>query len=99
MTAFSIPAVPRFRSRFSPRFGLRAGVLAISALLVAGTAVVVASNVSDHLAQAAIHEAVRTTESVVLGSMNPPVTATAIANPGGTEGQAINAELQRLVGG
>jgi diguanylate cyclase (GGDEF)-like protein/PAS domain S-box-containing protein len=82
-----------------PRIGLRAGVLTISALLVAGTAFVVASNVSDHLAQAAVHEAVRTTESVVLGTMSPPVTADAIAHPDGPAGQAINGELIRLVAG
>jgi diguanylate cyclase (GGDEF)-like protein/PAS domain S-box-containing protein len=60
---------------------------------------VVSSNVSDHLAQAAIHEAVRTTESVVLGTMDPPVTGAAIANPGSVAGDAINAELVRLVSG
>jgi diguanylate cyclase (GGDEF)-like protein/PAS domain S-box-containing protein len=82
-----------------PRFGLRAGVLTISALLVAGTAFVVASNVSDHLAQAAVHEAVRTTESVILGTMDPPVTADALAHPDSQAGDAINAELTRLVAG
>jgi diguanylate cyclase (GGDEF)-like protein/PAS domain S-box-containing protein len=91
MTGFSIPT--------GPRFGLRAGVLTISALLVAGTAFVVSSNVSDHLAQAAIHEAVRTTESVVLGTMDPPVSAAALADPSGADGQAIDAEMARLVAG
>ena len=89
MTGLTLPA--------GPRFGLRAGVLTISALLVAGTAVAVSANVSDHLAQAAVHEAVRTTESVVLGSLDPPVTAAAMADPTGPTGSAINAEMARLV--
>ncbi|HLX35902.1 MAG TPA: EAL domain-containing protein [Candidatus Limnocylindrales bacterium] len=91
MTGLSIPA--------RPRFGLRAGVLTVSALLVAGTALLVSSNVSDHLAQAAIHEAIRTTQSVVVGEMNPPVTADAMANPDSAAGQAIDAELVKLASG
>jgi diguanylate cyclase (GGDEF)-like protein/PAS domain S-box-containing protein len=71
-------------------------VLTISALLVAGTALAVSANVSDHLAQAAIHEAVRTTESVLLGSMQPPVDEASMADPSGRVGQTINAEMARL---
>jgi diguanylate cyclase (GGDEF)-like protein/PAS domain S-box-containing protein len=91
MTGLTLPV--------GPRFGLRAGVLAISALLVAGTALAVSANVSDHLAQAAIHEAVRTTESLVLGSLDPPVTAAAMADPNGPTGAAIDAQMARLVAG
>jgi diguanylate cyclase (GGDEF)-like protein/PAS domain S-box-containing protein len=80
-----------------PRIGLRAGVLTISALLVAAAAFAVSSNVSDHLAQAAIHESVRTTEALLLGSMDPPVSEGAISDPAGPPGQAINARLARLV--
>ncbi len=90
MTGLSIPA--------GPKVGLRAGVLTISALLVAAAAFAVSSNVSDHLAQAAIHEAVRTTEAVLLGSMDPPVSEGAMADPNGPPGQAIDAHLARLVG-
>jgi diguanylate cyclase (GGDEF)-like protein/PAS domain S-box-containing protein len=90
MTGLSIPA--------GPRVGLRAGVLTISALLVAAAAFAVSSNVSDHLAQAAIHEAVRTTEAVLLGSMDPPVTAVVMADPTSPAGSAIDAQLARLVG-
>ena len=82
-----------------PRIGLRAVVLTISAVLVFGTAVVVSANVSDHLAQAAIHEAVRTTESLLLGSMDPAVTATSLADPGGPLGQTIDAQMARLTAG
>jgi len=88
VTGLSLPS--------GPRIGLRAGVLTISALLVAGTAFAVSSNVSDHLAQAAIHETVRTTEALLLGSMDPPVTESALADPGSQTGQAINSSLARL---
>jgi diguanylate cyclase (GGDEF)-like protein/PAS domain S-box-containing protein len=91
VTASSLPGVPRI--------GLRAGVLTISALLVAGTALAVSANVSDHLTQAAIHEAVRTTEAVVLGSMQPPVDEVAMANPDGLLGQSIDAQMVRLTAG
>src|SRR6266699_3444284 len=47
------------------RPGLRAGVLLLSAVLVAGTAVAVSLNVSDHLARAATDEAVGSAEAVV----------------------------------
>ena len=82
-----------------PRIGLRAVVLTISAVLVFGTAVVVSANVSDHLAQAAIHEAVRTTASLLLGSMDPAVTATSMADPDGPLGQTIDAQMARLTAG
>jgi diguanylate cyclase (GGDEF)-like protein/PAS domain S-box-containing protein len=89
MTRFTIPA--------GRRPGLRAGVLTISGLLVVGTALAVSLTVSDHLAQAAVHEAVRTTEAVVLADLDPTVTETAMANPSGPEGSAVNTGLQRLV--
>jgi hypothetical protein len=73
MTRFTIPA--------GRRPGLRAGVLTLSGLLVIGTALAVSLTVSDHLAQAAVHEAVRTTEAVVLADLDPNVTQAAMANP------------------
>ena len=91
MTRFTIPA--------GRRPGLRAGVLALSGLIVVGTALAVSLTVSDHLAQAAVHEAVRTTEAVVLADLDPSVTHAAMANPSGPEGNAVNAGLQRLVAG
>jgi diguanylate cyclase (GGDEF)-like protein/PAS domain S-box-containing protein len=84
----------------APRFsrpGLRAGVLAISALLVVGTAVAVSLTVSSHLSEAAVHEAARTTEAVVLGDLDSAVTPIAMADPDSPLGAAINAKLARLV--
>jgi len=82
-----------------PRIGLRAVVLTISAILVFGTALLVSSNVSDHLAQTAIHEAVRTTQALLLGSMDPAVTKTSLADPDGPLGQTIDAQMTRLTAG
>src|SRR5258705_10349357 len=73
------------------RPGLRAGVLFVSALLVSGTALAVSANVSDHVSRTAVDEAVRTTEAVVRGYVDPLVTAH------GFQGDAIDAELSRLV--
>jgi diguanylate cyclase (GGDEF)-like protein/PAS domain S-box-containing protein len=79
-----------------PRPGLRAGVLTVSALLVVGTAFAVSSNVSDHLAQAAIHEAVRATQAVVLGDMETAVTPAAMGDSTGPAGSAVDAQLKQL---
>ena len=81
------------------RPGLRAGILTISALLVVGTAFAVSQTVSGHLAQAAVHEAVRTTEAVVLADLDPNVTEAAMADPSGPEAATLNEGLQRLVSG
>ena len=48
-----------------PGLGLRAAVLLLSTVLVLLTAIAVSGNVSDHLRQAAVNEAIRATESVV----------------------------------
>jgi diguanylate cyclase (GGDEF)-like protein/PAS domain S-box-containing protein len=86
------PSVPS-----SWRPGLRAGVLAVSALLISGTAVAVSGNVSDHLARTAVDEAVRTTEAVVRGYVDPLVPASGFSRHAGAQGEAIDAELSRLV--
>src|SRR4029077_9271580 len=79
------------------RPGLRAAVLSLSAVLVAGTALAVSANVSDHLARTAVDEAVRTTEAVVRGYVDPPVPAGGFeAGTGGASGEIDN-ELSRLV--
>ncbi len=80
---------PSIRAGWPP--GLRAGVLLVSALLVSGTALAVSANVSDHLSATAVDEAVRTTEAVVRGYVDPLVTAQ------GLRGGAIDAQLSRLV--
>ena len=92
MIRLTIPA--RLR-RWRP--GLRAGVLSVSALLVAGTAVAVSANVSDHLARTAVNEAVRTTEAVVRGYVDPLVTAGGFAEIPADRRVTVNAELSRLV--
>ena len=79
------------------RPGLRAGVLAVSAVLVAGTALAVSANVSDHVARTAVDEAVRTTEAVVRGYVDPLVSADGFATGTGAASGAINSELSRLV--
>ncbi len=60
------------------RPGLRAGVLTFSAVLVLGTAFVVANTVSDRLSQAAVNEAVRHAESVVQGLVSPMFTGMSV---------------------
>jgi diguanylate cyclase (GGDEF)-like protein/PAS domain S-box-containing protein len=79
------------------RPGIRAGVLSVSAVLVAGTAIAVSANVSDHLARTAVNEAVRTTEAVVRGYVDPMVTASGFADIASSERIAVNAQLSRLV--
>ncbi|MBF6606569.1 MAG: EAL domain-containing protein [Chloroflexi bacterium] len=79
------------------RPGLRALVLSVSAVLIAGTALAVSLSVSDHLAQAAVGESVRITEAVVRGYVDPSVPAGGFANLTSGQGAAIDAELSRLV--
>ena len=79
------------------RPGLRAGVLGISAVLVVGTALLVSANVSGHLQETAVDQAVRSTEAVVRGYIDPSVANGALANPTSAQGAAINADLERLV--
>jgi diguanylate cyclase (GGDEF)-like protein/PAS domain S-box-containing protein len=92
MNRLKIPA--RWR-RWRP--GIRGGVLSVSALLVAGTAFAVSANVSDHLARTAVNEAVRTTEAVVRGYVDPLVTAGGFADIPADRRVTVNAELSRLV--
>jgi diguanylate cyclase (GGDEF)-like protein/PAS domain S-box-containing protein len=82
---------------FGWRPGLRAGVLSVSAVLVAGTALAVSANVSDHLARTAVDEAVRTTEAVVRGFVDPLITAPGFTASTSDQGDAIDAQLSRLV--
>jgi diguanylate cyclase (GGDEF)-like protein/PAS domain S-box-containing protein len=89
--------VPRPGSRLRP--GLRAAVLAVSTLLVVGTAVAVSLNVSGHLADTAIGESVRATEAIVLGTVAPMANDTSLADPVSPEGAAINERLVKLTAG
>jgi diguanylate cyclase (GGDEF)-like protein/PAS domain S-box-containing protein len=88
-------ALPERLRRWRP--GLRAGVLSVSAVLVAATAFAVSVNVSDHLARTAVNEARRTTEAVVRGYVDPLVTAGGFADIPIDERVKINSELSRLV--
>jgi diguanylate cyclase (GGDEF)-like protein/PAS domain S-box-containing protein len=85
----SVPSLP------SP--GLRAVVLSLSTAVVLVTAVVVSTSVSDHLRQAAVNEAVRATESVVLGYLGTQEIPAAIADPGGPSAGTVNRRLEELV--
>jgi diguanylate cyclase (GGDEF)-like protein/PAS domain S-box-containing protein len=86
---------PQSRSGWRP--GLRALVISVSGALVIGTAFLVSGNVSDHLQRAAVNEAVRTTEAVVRGFIDPAVADAGLANPTPAQSAAINADLERLV--
>jgi diguanylate cyclase (GGDEF)-like protein/PAS domain S-box-containing protein len=72
--------------------------LTFSAVLVLGTAIVVANTVSDRLAQAAVHEAVRHAEAVVQGLVSPLFTGSDVKDVTPDQGAAINARLGELVG-
>jgi diguanylate cyclase (GGDEF)-like protein/PAS domain S-box-containing protein len=72
-------------------------VLGVSGALVVGTALLVSINVSGHLQGAAVNEAVRATEAVVRGYIDPSVANGALANSTSEQGAAINADLERLV--
>jgi diguanylate cyclase (GGDEF)-like protein/PAS domain S-box-containing protein len=72
-------------------------VLLLSMGLVLVTAVAVSVSVSDHLRQTAINEAVRATESVVVGSIGTDTIAAALADPAGSQGSTVNSRLAELV--
>lgn len=87
--------IPHSRSGWRP--GLRALVLGVSGALVIGTAFLVSTNVSGHLERAAVNEAIRTTEAVVRGFIDPAVASTGLANPTKPQSAMVNASLERLV--
>ncbi|HJP88492.1 MAG TPA: EAL domain-containing protein [Candidatus Limnocylindrales bacterium] len=89
LSSRSVPSLP------SP--GLRAIVLLVSTAVVLVTAIAVSSSVSDHLRQAAVNEAVRTTEAVVLGYLGSDEIPTAITDPNGTTAAVVNRRLEELV--
>jgi diguanylate cyclase (GGDEF)-like protein/PAS domain S-box-containing protein len=79
------------------RPGLRAGVLFVCALVVVGAAVAVSANVSDHMARAAVDEAVGSTEAVVRGFVDPMIGSGGLAKLTSGDAVAIDDELERLV--
>jgi diguanylate cyclase (GGDEF)-like protein/PAS domain S-box-containing protein len=69
----------------------------VCAVVIVVGAVAVSMTVSDHLAEAAIGEARRTTESVVRGFVDPMIAASGLESADGPEANAINAQLARLI--
>ncbi len=80
------------------RPGLRAGVLTVSAVLVLGTAFVVANTVSERLSQTAVNEAMRHAQSVVQGLVSPMFTGADVSQTTPAQATAINQRLSELVG-
>src|SRR3954468_15907712 len=80
------------------RPGLRAGVLFACSLLVVGAALAVSTNVSDHLARAAMDEAVASTAAVVPGFVDPMIRTPSLTTMSAGQASAIDDELERLVG-
>ena len=76
----------------------RAAALLLSTLLGAATAGAVAITGPDHLRCAAVDEATRTTQSVVLGYMGTSLIAEALAEPGGSASSEVNQRLEQLAG-
>ena len=79
------------------RPSLRVGIVAISALLVAGMALAVSITVSDRLAQAAENEATRNTKAVIQGLVDPLI-GSSLEDHTPAEQARINDELASLVG-
>src|SRR6266550_2355354 len=79
------------------RPGLRAGVLFMCSLLVVGATVAVSANVSDHLASAAVDEAVASTEAVVFGLVDPLIGSGGVTQLTTSQAMAIDDELEHLV--
>jgi diguanylate cyclase (GGDEF)-like protein/PAS domain S-box-containing protein len=86
------PSIPHLA-----RPGLRAGVLFMCSLLVVGAALAVSANVSDHLAQAAMDEAVASTEAVVRGFVDPMIGNSKLAGLSTGQMADIDSELEHLV--
>jgi diguanylate cyclase (GGDEF)-like protein/PAS domain S-box-containing protein len=79
------------------RPGLRAAVLTVCAIVIVVGAVAVSMTVSDHLAQAAVDESRRTTETVVRGFADPLVAENGLHQPSSAAATAVNDQLSRLV--
>ncbi len=88
--------MPRPLARLPARPGLRAGVVGVSAGLVIATAVAVSASVSDHLASAAIDQAVRTAQAVVHGYVDPSLSTASMARTTPGEATEIDRQLERL---
>jgi diguanylate cyclase (GGDEF)-like protein/PAS domain S-box-containing protein len=81
-----------------PSIGLRAAVLVPATILVVVMAIAVSVNVSDHVRQAAVNEAQRSTEAVVLGYMGTTLLPEALREPTGSAARQVNGRLEELTG-
>jgi diguanylate cyclase (GGDEF)-like protein/PAS domain S-box-containing protein len=72
-------------------------VLSVSGLLIVATALLVAANVSGHVEDTAVAEAVRSTEALVSGYIDPSITAALMSNPSSARGAVLDGDLERLV--
>lgn len=79
------------------RPGLRLAVLSISAGVIVVATLAVSANVSDHLAQTATDEAVRSTAAIIRTYVDPMVSEGSFAGLTRGERSAIDGELTRLV--
>src|SRR3954471_22918086 len=89
------------KSVAASRPSIRFGILAVSAMLVAGLAFAVSSTVSENLSRAAVNEATRNTEAVVHGFVDPLIGQPAdnnIENVLRYKQAQIDTELEQLVG-
>ena len=78
------------------RPSLRVGIVAVCALLVAAMALAVSVNVSDNLSRTAVNEAIRNTEAVIKGFVDPMMAGSLTAQTPEQAAQ-INTELEQLV--
>jgi diguanylate cyclase (GGDEF)-like protein/PAS domain S-box-containing protein len=78
------------------RPGLRAGVVSLSVVLVIGTAVVVSENVAGDLARTATAEAVRSTEAMVQGLVDPLLAERPFVDPS-RSWDDVDTQLERMV--
>jgi diguanylate cyclase (GGDEF)-like protein/PAS domain S-box-containing protein len=81
-----------------PRPGLRAAVVAVSAGLVLGAAVITAENAAANVRALAAREAQRSAELAVRATVDLLLSHEAMEAPASAGGDAINDQLERLVG-
>jgi diguanylate cyclase (GGDEF)-like protein/PAS domain S-box-containing protein len=85
------------REALSWRPSLRAGILAVSALLVLGMAVMVSVSVTASLQKSASEEAIRSTEAVISAFVDPLLGPGDLAERTPEQQDAINSQLGKLV--
>src|SRR4051812_3588587 len=86
----------KIRAAAGWRPSLRVGIVAVCALLVTGMAFAVSVSVSDNLSRVAVNEAIRNTEAVIHGFVDP-VVGTGLTGQTPDQQAAINGDLEQLV--